>query len=157
MGFSMNCLQESLSAAGKYRTRQKYMKKQWYKIFSFQYVLVIAHLKTQSSQASYAHLSAFLEDDVQRCGPEIVTAFSTVKHVCSSFHSCLSSPHQNEASCMWSELLQIGQNQSCIFRLLYVNKVIMSLLYVNVYTGNLLKILNQKIKKKKERCIQNCI
>lgn len=78
-----------------------------------QYALVIAHPKTQSSQASYTHVSAFLEDHVQRSGPEIVMAFSTVKDVCSSFHSFLSASKWSLLVC--GQNSQTWQNQSCIF------------------------------------------
>lgn len=81
-----------LYVAGRYETREKWKKK------GIKSSLSSIHPKTQSSQASYAYLSAFLEDDVQRSGPEIVMVFSIVKHVCSSFHSSLFSPHQNESS-----------------------------------------------------------
>lgn len=106
-----------------------------------QYALVIAHPKTQSSQASYTHLSAFLEDHVQRSGPEIVMAFSTVKDVCSSFHSFLSSLHQNEASWYVARTLKHGRIKAAFL-------ISVSLLCVNIYNEKLLKILNQKKNRK---------
>lgn len=132
----------------KVQSKAKTEKKKRYKIFSFPHPLCSCHCPSKDPELPgfFTHLSAFLEDDVQSCRPDIVMAFSIVKHVCSSFPSFLSSPHQNEAS--WY-VVRTPSNRA---ELKLHFPLAVSLLRVKVCTENLQKILNQnKTKQTKQK------